>query len=311
LGKITPERILEIQEAYRKTLSYKGTADFLRKKGIKVDERTVKRHATSEEKTPEGSKNRKKGLGGTSEALQLSKDELSTSKAMKMFYDGKKPIEVSIKLGLPPDRVSKLHKGYLDLQGRGVLNDLYSRVGNQIYQFEKKVNIDAEINVQAQSLNDLRSAYRTEYENYAKLGEQSKTIRLANEEMTKRNSHLKTENGELEKTKKELQVQIEFYRNDGDLRKATDKLNQWLEDKLRNQCRETFEFVATSILEEITKNSDFANYLKKYLNTPSELRNLTFMETILKAIVSDLVLKITTKHRQESLKYFESLTSRS
>jgi hypothetical protein len=42
LGKITPELNLEIQEAYRKTLSYKGAADFLRKKGLKVDERTVK-----------------------------------------------------------------------------------------------------------------------------------------------------------------------------------------------------------------------------------------------------------------------------
>jgi hypothetical protein len=122
---------------------------------------------------------------------------------------------------------------------------------------------------------------------------------------------LETENGELEKTNKELKAQVEFYRNDVGLRNAKGELNQWLEDQLRNKYRGAFEFMATSIMEEISKDSDFAPNLSIYLNTPAQIRNSTFMETILNAIVSGLVLKIATKHRQESLKYFELLTSRS
>ena len=94
-----------------------------------------------------------------------------------MFHDGKNPIEVAIELGLPPEQISKLHKGYLDLKGRGDLNSLYKRCGDKILDFEKIAELQVEIETQTQKLNGLRSAYQTEYDNYSKLSMQLGTMR--------------------------------------------------------------------------------------------------------------------------------------
>jgi hypothetical protein len=76
-------------------------------------------------------------------------------------------------------------KGYLDLQGRGVLNDLYLRVGDKIYQFEKIVDLGAEIAAQTQNLNVLRSTYKTENENRVKFDEELRKIQTATLETQK------------------------------------------------------------------------------------------------------------------------------
>jgi len=312
LAKLTPERILEIQEAYRKALSYKGASELLRKKGINVDERTVKRHAVSLEKTSEMSFKQKKGMGETGEvSQQFTKVEITTSKALKMFQNGKKPIEVAIELGLLPDRASKLYKGYLDLQGHGVLNALYARCGDKIFQFEKMANLQLEIETESQNLNNLRSTHKTENEDYVRVARELKNSQAALLETTQRNNESKKERGELETTIEGLRAQVEFYKSDTALQIAKNNIEQFATNLFWSKYNRGLELVASYFFEEMRSNSGFAVDLERYFKTPSESRDLASLKISQDAMVSRLVMNLTIRSTRESLNDNDLLVWRS
>ena len=56
---------------------------------------------------------------------------------MDLFYQGKKPIEVSITLNLNASKISKLYKDYLKLEGFHRLVSLYEEINDNLSLFLK------------------------------------------------------------------------------------------------------------------------------------------------------------------------------
>jgi hypothetical protein len=61
--------------------------------------------------------------------LQKNKDQEQSSKAYKLFSEGKTPVEVAITLNLREPEVTKLYREYLKLQGLPKFNLIYEEIG--------------------------------------------------------------------------------------------------------------------------------------------------------------------------------------
>jgi hypothetical protein len=59
------------------------------------------------------------------------------TQALDLFYQGKKPIEVAIDLNLNAQKISKLYKDYLKLEGFHKLVSLYEEINNNLNLFFK------------------------------------------------------------------------------------------------------------------------------------------------------------------------------
>ncbi len=64
---------------------------------------------------------------------QKYKDQELSSKAYKLFSEGKTPVEVAIILNLPASKVSKLYREYWHLKGLHHLNIIYKETNGKIW----------------------------------------------------------------------------------------------------------------------------------------------------------------------------------
>ena len=73
-----------------------------------------------------------------------AKEEIKLSKntqALKLFYQGKRPIEVVIALDMEPKEVNRLYREYWELERKYALNNLYDDFKENIPSFIKLFNI--------------------------------------------------------------------------------------------------------------------------------------------------------------------------
>jgi transcriptional regulator len=59
------------------------------------------------------------------------------TQALELFYQGKKPIEVAVELNLNAQKISKLYKDYLKLEGFHKLVSLYEEINENLSLFLK------------------------------------------------------------------------------------------------------------------------------------------------------------------------------
>jgi hypothetical protein len=69
--------------------------------------------------------------------LEGISEEKSVEKALDPFYNGKKPIEVAVELDLNAQKISKLYKDYLKLEGFHKLVCLYEELNENMNLFLK------------------------------------------------------------------------------------------------------------------------------------------------------------------------------
>ena len=62
-------------------------------------------------------------------------EQLNTSQVMKLFHEGKGPVEVVIDLDMKPDEVDILYKLYCRMTSRTKLNEIYDKLGDNIFPF--------------------------------------------------------------------------------------------------------------------------------------------------------------------------------
>jgi plasmid maintenance system antidote protein VapI len=70
------------------------------------------------------------------EGIPLEEKSVET-KALDLFYQGKKPIEVAVELNLNAQKISKLYKDYLKLEGFHKLVSVYEEIHDNLSLFLK------------------------------------------------------------------------------------------------------------------------------------------------------------------------------
>ena len=67
---------------------------------------------------------------------QQQQEEIS-SKALQLFSEGKRPVQVAIKLNLGPSQITKLYIGYWKLKRLHILNLIYKETSGKLVPFLK------------------------------------------------------------------------------------------------------------------------------------------------------------------------------
>jgi transcriptional regulator len=67
----------------------------------------------------------------------FSEEKSVETQALDLFYQGKKPIEVAVYLNLKAQKISKLYKDYLNLEGFHKLVSLYEEINDNLSLFLK------------------------------------------------------------------------------------------------------------------------------------------------------------------------------
>lgn len=67
----------------------------------------------------------------------ITEDRSANTKALDLFYQGKKPIEVAVELNLNASKISKLYKDYMKLEGFHKLVLLYEEINDNLSLFLK------------------------------------------------------------------------------------------------------------------------------------------------------------------------------
>ena len=67
----------------------------------------------------------------------ITEDRSANTKALDLFYQGKKPIEVAVELNLNASKRSKLYKDYMKLEGFHKLVLLYEEINDNLSLFLK------------------------------------------------------------------------------------------------------------------------------------------------------------------------------
>ena len=67
----------------------------------------------------------------------ISEEKSIETQALDFFYQGKKPIEVAVALNLNAQKISKLYKDYLKLEGFHKLVSLYEEINDNLSLFLK------------------------------------------------------------------------------------------------------------------------------------------------------------------------------
>ena len=67
----------------------------------------------------------------------ITEEKSVETQALDLFYQGKKPIEVAVELNLNAQKISKLYKDYLKLEGFHKLVSVYEEINDNLSLFLK------------------------------------------------------------------------------------------------------------------------------------------------------------------------------
>ncbi len=297
----------KIRSIYSKKPSYKAVVDELGEQGIRVDARTVKKHIQEEAASHATiARNRDETLptGKSKDDYQKSSDEELVSRAITFFKQNISLVDVSIATGMTPEKTSKLYAGYLELDGRGILNELYHTYGREkILQMKRSLDLGANVawmTDMIDSLNDERSSL---VENVDLLTDEIDTLtsRYVSLDKTRRqlkasNEKLREDKGDLEFEKKILEQEIERYKKSdyvvNTLRQLKDGLEEIMEETGFNTI---INMLHDAIVAQLSKNPDYVETFLTYFKIPKgqrQLLRLTPPEELLKKIFDDLDLEL-------------------
>ena len=77
------------------------------------------------------------------------------TQTLELFYQGKKPIEVAVELNLNAQKISKLYKDYLKLEGFHKLVLLYEEISENLSLFLKLYYAIVQNNIKPNEINNL------------------------------------------------------------------------------------------------------------------------------------------------------------
>lgn len=85
----------------------------------------------------------------------ISEEKSVETKALDLFYQGKKPIEIAVELDLNALKTSKLYKDYLKLEGFHQLVSLYEEINGNLSLFLKLYYAVLKNNIKPRDINNL------------------------------------------------------------------------------------------------------------------------------------------------------------
>ncbi len=88
------------------------------------------------------------------EGIPTEEKSLETQ-ALDLFYQGKKPIEVAVSLNLNAQKISKLYKDYLKLEGFHKLVSVYEEINGNLSLFLKLYYVILQNNIKPNDINNL------------------------------------------------------------------------------------------------------------------------------------------------------------
>lgn len=217
------------------------------------------------------------------EAKEKERKKMSpsnTTEALKLYKEGKSPIDVAILLDIPPEEAKTIWLNYLSLQNLGNLITLYQELNKQqhafdafsdLYYYTQEKNISKEEIVE---LNKMKTALPKIREEFNNISDQLINLKIQRDGREAYNKYLQTKNYEFKE---------EYKSHLGTIDSKKDELHS-IDNELDDKKQ---------LLENMNKSDEYNNLksniekeIDKYLSQKKNFIKLAF-ETILKFMKKD------------------------